>query len=895
MKNIAPRRSVIRTAARIFALTGALLLLVTSMANADDAASGRLATQRTSRIGGFNNVQTAMLETRIMPRYVLLKHDATQTEAGYFSLVIGAAIGNDFKTTCSSPNPSLCVNPRAPEQAEDAQDKADAQIFSVSVAFDDGSQVRMTKPTANDLSVAQGSVSDRKPQPDLGGSLGVEVRLPPGAKQIVRVEVLVFTAPTDPKDVAATAAYPTAGPGWPGRTTRPWIWALNVAVAAGVAPGAIAGGIGAGAGGGATDTTKVGPADGPGSPAYEAALAAIAAMLAAVAAALGIVIGGDAVPATDPQKVPVDENGLPLPAPSKVKLAPKPEHWAQPQPEQPRPQPKPVAPAVNPPIPAATTSDGPRTMEREGTGGPRTPEQPVPIDPATTPAGIAAAEELRLAQEEFRAAQAAFDLDPKKGYQRMGNARLNLEIAESHQLSYSVDGRRGGPAFLSEDDRQARNVLQDVAKERTRIDRLPAAEREMASRGTVMAGQGDQTPGDPSLAPTGEGKWAKQMIDRIAGLDQQIAAARAKPGLNQLEINMLTTARADEATRLQIYRGSNYDTEAVNVEDSNRAFGVVVKTTMKEVDFGSGAAAQQAQGVFKGVEAPVRQSEGTQARMAEDALAQARAHVKERIDAGPGMFERVKNWFSPSSPPAKPGASEPAPEGSSGGSNSRAAGSEPAPTVREPAPTVREPAPGARSDSPTQVDVPGPSKPLPEGMVRNRYGEIVFTEPTPAQHATEIEVRNLNIDKQLGKGASPAYSGEYSKPMSEVRADDIAALKNKSPEFWNGIQDPKQKAYLEQLRDSPSPGLQIDKSMGPAFRPAGPGDGLNRQLGGLVKEPAPPVDPKAPTMDVHAPGTPGTPTQDLPHVGPGQTQVLPPGQPHGQVPPGGKLPPRGRP
>lgn len=236
-------------------------------------------------------------------------------------------------------------------------------------------------------------------------------------------------------------------------------------------------------------------------------------------------------------------------------------------------------------------------------------------------------------------------------------------------------------------------------------------------------------------------------------------------------------------------------------------------------------------------------------------------------------------------PPSTPGTSE-LPVAGSGGSGSSGSVETPRPAeaapVSETAPAGVDPkgvtqpveAPVGRQDGQTQVNAPASAQePLPAGMVRNQYGEIVFTDPTPAQQATEIEVRNLNIDKQLGTGVSPAYHADYTKPMSEVRADDISTLQGKGPEFWDSIQDPAQKLYLEQLRDSPNPGVQIDKSMGPTFLPVGPGTDLNKQLGGLVKGGGAPVSPTAPTVNLPSPGTP---TQTLPRTGPGQTQVLPP-------------------
>jgi hypothetical protein len=909
------------------------LLVATVAASAYDAASGRLAQQgyTVTSNGGWER------DIRWMPRYVLVQHDPTPTEVGYFSLVIGAEAGNDWKTTCISVplSADVCnhLGNESSQQLLASFDKPIEGAFQASIAFDDGAQIRMTTPTVNGLSVSRGIASDRKPQSALAGSQGVEIRLPPEAKRIVRVEILAYNPPFYP--ASAASAYPTGGSAWRAGL-RPWIWPLNVAVAAGVVPATTPGGVAGGVGGAPSDATK--PAvegTGPGSPAYEAAFAASAAILAAWAALFGVSVGGAGAPATDPEQVPIGDDGLPLPArptkgtvigtpppappeehwasplpppastdgpaspstpvdgdglplpePPKVKVAPPPEHWAlpQPSPEEHWAQPQPEPAAVDPAVEAAALANMPHTVEREGTGAPATPEPPVPVDPATTAAGLARADELRRAQDEFQAAQAAYDANPLKGWDqqttaRLESARLNLAVAESHQTEVVHDGRRGEPATWSESDLQARDVLKDVAQERQRIDSLPPDQRELASRGVVMAGQGDRTPVDPALAPTDEGQWAKQMQDKIDDLDRKIPLASS-----QLERNILTTARVDAQARLQIYRDSNYDTEAVNVEASNQAFGVMAKGVEKIVDLGAGTAGQQGQGAFQGPEAPVQLSDGAQNLI-------ARAHIQDEIDAlKAGLKGRAGS--GPSEPPAGAGASEPPIEGAGGGSPHGSATPEPATRIEQGTPaeqqaaTVVEPGPSAGvHDAQTHVDAPAGQANLPPGMARNAYGEIVFTEPTPAQHAIEIEVRNLNIDKQLGKGVSPAYNGDYTKPMSEVRADDIATLRGKGPDFWNNIQDPRQKLYLEQLRDSPNPGLQIDKSMGPAFSPAGPGDELNRQLGGLVKGAGAPVDPKAPTVDVPSAGTP---TQDLPNSGPGQTQVLPPGEPRGQVPPRGR-------
>ena len=294
-------------------------------------------------------------------------------------------------------------------------------------------------------------------------------------------------------------------------------------------------------------------------------------------------------------------------------------------------------PDQDPATTSATSSEMPHTVERPGTGAPLTPEPPAPVDPTTTPEGIAALDKLRRAQEEFQAAQTAYDANPLKGYDqetttRLISARQNLEIAQS-QAPYVVDGRQGSPASWSDADFQARDVLQDVAREQQSIDGLSPEERELAQRGTVMAGQGDQTPADPSLVPTGPGHIEQMLLDKIADIDQKIAAG---PG-SQLDLNTLTSSRAETLNRLNIYRNSNYDSEALNTYDNTQAFGVMTQTVQKVVDLGSGAAAGEAQTTMSrlsaGVEAPVRISEGTQAQLDEAANAAARAHVQDQLDA----------------------------------------------------------------------------------------------------------------------------------------------------------------------------------------------------------------------------------------------------------------------
>ena len=121
------------------------------------------------------------------------------------------------------------------------------------------------------------------------------------------------------------------------------------------------------------------------------------------------------------------------------------------------------------------------------------------------------ANRYRHAQDDLSAAQAAADaftaahpnapLDRDLA-NRLGAARLNLDTTPRPPSIWDK-----GPALpTSPDDVAARNTLRDVALERQRIDSLPPDQREAASRGVIMAGQGDQTPADPALVPTDPGK-----------------------------------------------------------------------------------------------------------------------------------------------------------------------------------------------------------------------------------------------------------------------------------------------------------------------------------------------------------------------------------------------------
>ncbi len=244
--------------------------------------------------------------------------------------------------------------------------------------------------------------------------------------------------------------------------------------------------------------------------------------------------------------------------------APPEEHWTM-------PLPKPTA-ADQPATPAMPPGDHPHTVERENTGAPRTAEASAPVDPhAITPAAAAALQdELRRAQEEFRAAQAAYDASAKGDLQRAADrltaAKMDLQVAESHQAP--VRGT-GSPAGMSEEDFRARERLQNIAREREVVDSLPPDQRELASRPSIMAGQEPATPYDPTIkAPEGPGKTERMLLDKLADVDQKLAANPSYR--DEYHLNRI---REDTVIRLDILRKNNLDADAVNRYDNaqNRA------------------------------------------------------------------------------------------------------------------------------------------------------------------------------------------------------------------------------------------------------------------------------------------------------------------------------------
>ena len=513
-------------------------------------------------------------------------------------------------------------------------------------------------------------------------------------------------------------------------------------------------------------------------------------------------------------------------------------------------------------------------MERAGTGTPRTEEPAAPVDPVSPEQAAALHAELARAQDNVSAAQAAYDANPDKGWDqpttvRLASAKMELDLAQSHQID--TDGRRGPQASLSDDDIQSSPTSsRSVAAERTAVE---AACRPISASSPAAAsswpGKATRRPADPALAPQGEGQWAQQMLDKIADIDRKIPLASS-----QLEIDQLNAAKANTLLRLQVYRNSNYDTEALNRFDNNQNFAVAAQGVQKIVDLGAQAATtERSSKATTTIQVAGRDFTFRAPRPRSPAPT-----FQQQIDAGdrarsPGPGTAVTNFDQGRQPPAGTNRSAPA----------KASPPRRPPDRRRPSPPNRHrPRRRVKGRLPATAAQPAAAPPPPEAppatsrrdrpqRVRRGQSFPSRTRPRPSRRRTASRCANLNIDKQLGTGVSPAYHGDYTRPLADVRADDIAALKAKGPEFWDAIKEPQQKAYLQQLRDTPTPGLQIDKSMGPSFQPAGPGRALNDQLGGLVQNRPAPVDPKSPTVDVPSPGTP---TAAIPHSGPGQTEVL---------------------
>lgn len=106
--------------------------------------------------------------------------------------------------------------------------------------------------------------------------------------------------------------------------------------------------------------------------------------------------------------------------------------------------------------------------------------------------------------------------------------------------------------------------------------------------------------------------------------------------------------------------------------------------------------------------------------------------------------------------------------------------------------TPEQQGPGAQSET----VVEGSSGGGDENLSVRDYA-LLEPKPTAGQEAISIEVRGRNYDK-VGGGSTPAEQAHY----QEVRARDVERLRQAGPEFWDAIDNPETRAYLEQMRDS---------------------------------------------------------------------------------------------